>query len=111
MNDWLDFDPDQTIRDFDYTRRAAANMNRIIDSAEFADMDADMIFHYLAKEMEIVYFPDYLKRYIYEKLEMPVPFADVSDETYLKIISQAFSDNGAPYSPPPRRKPPRSACG
>ncbi len=98
MNDWLDFDPDQTIRDFDYTRRAAANMNRIIDSAEFADMDADMIFHYLAKEMEIVYFPDYLKRYIYEKLEMPVPFADVSDETYLKIISQAFSDNGAPYS-------------
>ena len=98
MSEWLDFDPDQTIRDFDYTRRAAANLNRIIDAAEFADMDADMIFHYLAKEMEIVFFPDYLKRYIYEKLEMPVPFSHVSDEEYMKIISQAFSDNSAPYS-------------
>ena len=98
MSDWLDFDPDMTIRDFDYTRRAAANMNRIIDASEFADMDADMIFHYLAGEMEIVYFPDYLKRYIYEKLEMPVPFSKVPDEEYLKIISQAFSDNNAPYS-------------
>ena len=98
MNDWLDFDPDQTIRDFDYTRRAAANMNRIMDASAFSDMDADMIFHYLAKEMEIVYFPDYLKRYIYEKLEIPAPFSDVPDDTYLKIISQAFSDNSAPYS-------------
>lgn len=98
MSDWLDFDPDQTIRDFDYTRRAAANMNRIIDASEFADMDADMIFRYLAKEMEIVLFPDYLKRYIYEKLEMPVPFSDVPEEEYRKIISQAFSDNAAPYS-------------
>ena len=83
MDNWLDFDPDQTIRDFDYTRRAAANMNRIIDASEFADMDADMIFRYLAKEMEIVLFPDYLKRYIYEKLEMPVPFSDVPEEEYV----------------------------
>ena len=98
MDNWLDFDPDQTIRDFDYTRRAAANMNRIIDSSEFEDMDADMIFRYLAKEMEIVSFPDYLKRYIYEKLELPVPFASVDDAEYLRIISQSFSDNSAPYS-------------
>ena len=61
-------------------------------------MDADMIFHFLAKEMEIVFFPDYLKRCTYEKLEMPAPFSNVPDEEYMKIISQAFSDNSEPYS-------------
>ncbi|MBQ4425517.1 MAG: hypothetical protein II882_07265 [Lachnospiraceae bacterium] len=98
MSDWLDFDFDQTIRDFEYTRRAAAGMNRIIDSADFEDMDADMIFHYLAHEMEVVLFPDYLKRYIYEKLKPDRPFSEIPAAEYQAIISQAFSDNNAPYS-------------
>lgn len=98
MSNWLDFDIDQTIRDYDYTMRAAASMNRIIDSSEFEEMDADMIFNYLSREMEIVLFPDFLKRYIYEKLEIDAPFRDVPQKEYEYIISQSFEANNAPYS-------------
>lgn len=98
MSNWLDFDLDKTVKDFEYTRRAAIQMNRVIDSDEFKDMDSDMIFDYLANRMEIVWFPDYLKRYIYEKLKMDVPFKEVSNEDYLEIISASFTDNCAPCS-------------
>ena len=98
MSTWLDFDVDQTIRDFDYTKRAAASMNRIIDSAAFEEMDAEMIFSYLSREMEVVLFPDFLKRYIYEKLEIDAPFRDVPQKEYEYIISQSFEANRAPYS-------------
>ena len=64
MSHWLDFDLDATVHDFEYTRRATVNMNRIIDSSDFAQMDAEMIFDYLSREMEIVLCPDYLRRYI-----------------------------------------------
>ena len=98
MSEWLDFDLDKSVRDYEYTRRAAVQMNRIIDSGDFEEMDADMIFDYLVNRMEIVWFPDYLKRYIYEKLEMDVPFRDVALPEYQEIISGAFTDNSAPYS-------------
>ena len=98
MGDWLDFDLDKSVRDYEYTRRAAVQMNRVIDSGDFEDMDANMIFDYLVNRMEIVWFPDYLKRYIYEKLEMEVPFKEVSLAEYQEIISSAFTDNCAPYS-------------
>ena len=98
MNSWLDFDLDKTVRDYEYTRRAAVQMNRIIDSSEFAQMDADMIFDYLSGQMEVVLFPDYLKRYIYEKLGMEQPFSTVPLKEYQQIISLAFSDHAAPYS-------------
>ncbi len=98
MESWLDFDFDQTIQDYDYTRRAAASITRIIDSSEFEEMDAEMIFRYLSREMEIVLFPDYLKRYIYEKVGIDIPFAEVPESEYVQIISQSFSDNNAPCS-------------
>lgn len=98
MNDWMNFDLDKTVHDFEYTRRAAVHMNRIIDSREFEEMDADMIFDYLANRMEIVWFPDYLKRYIYEKLETEIPFPDITLSDYADIISSSFADNSAPYS-------------
>ena len=98
MSDWLDFDFEKTLQDFDYTRRAAAKMNRIIDAGEFAEMDADMIFDYLANGMEVVLFPDYLKRYIYEKLKPEEPFKDIPNAVYQEILSESFADNHAPYS-------------
>lgn len=98
MSHWLDFDLDATVHDFEYTRRATVNMNRIIDSSDFAQMDAEMIFDYLSREMEIVLFPDYLRRYIYSKLGTKVPFSDIPKEEYLRILSDAFSANAAPWS-------------
>ena len=98
MTYWQDFDIDRTIRDFDYTKRAAAGMNRIIDSAPFEDMDAGKIFQYLSKEMEVVLFPDYLKRYIYQKLAPDEPFAEMTQAMYQEIIASSFEANRAPYS-------------
>ena len=98
MSSWLDYDFDSTIRDFEYTRRAAAGISRVMDSDDFRDMDADMIFEFLSKEMEVVLFPDYLKRYIYEKLEIDRPFGEVPTSFYQKVISDCLEDNQAPYS-------------
>ena len=98
MSYWMDFDIDKTIHDFDYTRRAAVRMNEVIDSEDFADMDAEMIFNYISKQMNIVLFPDFLKRYIYEKVGIDAPFSEVPDSYYLDIISSSFEYNDAPYS-------------
>ena len=98
MSHWLDFDLDATVHDFEYTRRAAVKMNRIIDSSDFEQMDADMIFDYLSKEMEIVVFPDYLRRYIYSRINTRVPFSEVPREEYLRILTDSFTDNSAPWS-------------
>ena len=98
MSDWQDFDLDRTIHDYDYTRRAVCKMNRIMDSSEFESMDADAIFRYLSDEMDVVIFPDFLKRYIYEHAEIDAPFADVPDSVYQEIISDAFADNKAPLA-------------
>ena len=98
MNNWLDYDFDSTIKDFEYTRRAAAGISRVIDSADFQDMDADMIFEYLSREIEVVLFPDYLKRYLYQKLGLTRPFGQIPTSFYQKVISDSLEDSQAPYS-------------
>ena len=69
-------------------------------------MDEDAIFQYLAGEMDILLFPDYLKRYIYEKAEIDAPFREIPDSVYAEIISASFADNDAPiaFSPTKARK-------
>ena len=69
-----DFDCTRSIRDFEFTKRAVHDMNRILDSEEFQHMDAEQIFRYLSEEMSIVVFSDFLKRYIYELAEIDMPF-------------------------------------
>lgn len=98
MNDWLDFDIDKTIRDFDYTKRAVANMDAVISSEDFESMDSEMIFKYLSEQMNVVLFPDYLKRYIYGKVDIEAVFSEVTDRVYADIISSSFEYNEAPYS-------------
>lgn len=98
MDNWMDFDFDKTIRDFEYTKRAVANMDAVISSKDFETMDADMIFHYLLKQMTVVLFPDYLKRYIYKMVGIDAPFSSVDDSVYADIIITSFKYNEAPFS-------------
>jgi len=95
---WMDVDFNSSIRDFEYTKRVQAEMNTLWYSDEFDAMDSTAIFNYLKDKMEIVIFADYLKRYIYEKAEIEIPFRDITDEDFHKIITQAFTDNRAPFS-------------
>ena len=92
----LDFS--RTVRDFDFTRKAMRGISRVVSSADFEAMDADMIFDYLLNEMEIVVFSDYLKRYIYERAEMKTPYAKVPEEVYQDIILESFEQNRSPVS-------------
>ena len=63
-----DLDFEQTVafdsvKDFEFTRKAAQKFRQVVSLDEFEDEDADVIFHYLYKEMELVSFGDHLKRH------------------------------------------------
>lgn len=94
----MEFDITHTIEDYEYTRRSVIDMNRIMDSREFREMDSETIYRYLLGQMRIVSFKDYLKRYIYERNPQQVPFAKVKEDTYTKIIIDSFQKNHAPGS-------------
>ena len=97
-NYFEEFDCTHSIRDYEFTRRAVHDMNRVLDSETFADMDAEDIFRYLSEEMSIVVFCDYLKRYLYELAEIDVPFYTVPDEVYIDIIKESFKENHMAFS-------------
>ena len=89
---------ESTIRDYEFTKRAKHQIQRIVDSDDFQDMDSEAIFRYLYGSMQIVSFKDYLRRYIYEKLGIDEPFSAVRDEDYREIIAYSFDENAAPHS-------------
>ena len=62
-NRMQDLDFEQTVafdsvKDFEFTRRAAQRFRQVVSLDGFEDEDADVIFHYLYKEMELVSFGD-----------------------------------------------------
>lgn len=68
-NRMQDLDFEQTVafdrvEDFEFTRKAVQRFRQVVSLEGFEDEDADVIFHYLYKEMELVSFGDHLKRYI-----------------------------------------------
>ncbi|MBQ9708437.1 MAG: hypothetical protein IJV66_04555 [Firmicutes bacterium] len=97
-NYFEEFDCSRSIRDFEFTRRAVHDMNRILDSEAFENMDAKEIFRYLSEEMSIVVFSDFLKRYLYELAEIDEPFGSIPDEVYIDIIRESFKENHMAFS-------------
>ncbi len=98
-----DLDFEQTVafdavEDFEFTRKAAQKFRQVVSLDSFEDEDADVIFHYLYKEMELVSFGDYLKRYIYERAELPEPFGEVPQEVYRDIVVESFKETYTPKS-------------
>lgn len=87
-----------TIRDYDFTKRSAANLKRITDSGGFREEDSETIFRYLRNQMEVVPFGDYLKRYLYEKCALETPFREVPEDVYISLIADSFTTNRAPHS-------------
>ena len=58
-NRMQDLDFEQTVafdsvKDFEFTRKAAQKFRQVVSLDSFEDEDADVIFHYLYKEMELV---------------------------------------------------------
>lgn len=95
---WLDLDLEKSISDYEFTKYAVFSLNKVINSEDFEEMDASKIFQYLSREMRIVRFNDFLKRYIYEKAGFEEPFEDVTDMMYKEIIVTSFRENHVPFS-------------
>ena len=51
---WDALDFNQTVRDYDFTRRAIRRVNSVVYSPEFEEMDSDAIFKALFEEMQLV---------------------------------------------------------
>jgi hypothetical protein len=101
-----DLDFEQTVafdsvKDFEFTRKAAQRFRQVVSLDTFEDEDADVIFHYLYKEMELVSFGDYLKRYVYERADLEEPFAEVPQEVYRDIVIESFKETCTPKSMTP----------
>ncbi len=102
-NSMRDLDFEQTeslepVRDFEFTRKAARRFREIVSLDQFEEEDAGVIFHYLYKEMELVSFGDYLKRYIYERAGLTEDFAEVPQEVYREIVTDSFKETRTPKS-------------
>ena len=98
-----DLDFEQTVafdsvQDYEFTRKAARRFREVVSLDSFEEEDADVIFRYLYKEMELVSFGDHLKRYIYERAGLEEPFAEVPTETYREIALDSFQETGTPKS-------------
>ena len=97
----LDFEQNvafDKVQEYEFTRRAAQRFRQVVSLDSFEDEDADVIFHYLYKEMELVSFGDHLKRYIYERAELEEPFSEVPQEVYKEIVVDSFKETYTPKS-------------
>lgn len=103
-NMWSRIDFDSTIKDFEFTRRAMNEIHKVVYSGDFEDMDAEMIFSYLQRKMELVSFRDFLRRYLYSAAQMKEPFYSVSDDVYREIIMTSFDETFTPHSMEPTTK-------
>lgn len=86
---------------FEYTRKAAQNIQRVYDSEFFDEQDSEEIFQYLSRNMPDFSFSDQLKRYIYNtkmKEDSKRPFEEVTDKEYVKIIIDSFKDSDTDFS-------------
>ena len=102
-NRMKDLDFEQTVafdsvKDFEFTRKAAQRFRQVVSLDTFEEEDADVIFHYLYKEMELVSFGDHLKRYIYERAGLEEPFGEVTQEIYRDIVVESFKETYTPKS-------------
>ena len=102
-NSMLDLDFEEnvafdSVKDFEFTRKAAQRFRQVVSLEGFEEEDADVIFHYLYKEMELVSFGDHLKRYIYERAGLEEPFGEVTQEMYREIVIESFRETYTPKS-------------
>lgn len=105
-NRMQDLDFEQTVafdrvEEFEFTRKAAQRFRQVVSLEGFEDEDADVIFHYLYKEMELVSFGDHLKRYIYERAGLEEPYSEVTQDIYRDIVIDSFHETCTPKSMKP----------
>ncbi len=84
--------------EMDFTERALDTFYNTVDDPYFLEKDASLIFSTLQSKIKPVPFGEYLKRYLYKKAQISVPFEEVGLKDYQQIIKFAFDENGVPPS-------------
>ena len=81
---------------YNYTLIAESRFQKVIYADAFLDVDARTIYEGLCNDLRLVSFCDYLKRYVYTKAGLKVPFSQVTLQDYKAIILASFKENRTP---------------
>ena len=49
----IEFDITKSLRDYEYTKRSVVDLNRVVDSKQFEEMDSETIFQYQKDRLRI----------------------------------------------------------
>ena len=85
-------------KELEYTDNAWQSVYHVAEEGCFSENEADVIFEELMKNMRVVPFGEYLKRYLYQKNSMTEPFHHVELQTFQKIILDSFTATKTPAS-------------
>lgn len=89
---------EDTIRGTAFTDNAWDALYGAVDSREFIDNDAPVIYEALSAKLSFIPFGDYLKRYIHRRSRMTVPLSQVELNDYRRIIRDSFAERLTPPS-------------
>ena len=82
----------------DFTLRSEENFYEAADLDSFRDQDADIIYAHLVKQMRLIPFGDYLRRYIYMQAGYDEDFEQIDLREFQTVIVEAFRESGTPPS-------------
>ncbi len=86
------------MKDVEFTDVAKEYMLEALADEYFLDRDATIIYKTLEKNLKLISFGNYLKRYIYEKAGIKKAFEEVTIKEYQEIIKFSFEDTYTPCS-------------
>lgn len=82
---------------YEFSKEAYRKIGKLIGREDFQEMNSSQILHFLIKEMQVIPFSDYLKRYIYLEVKPEESFREVTDEFYIQILLNCFKENHVPF--------------
>ncbi|MCQ2492514.1 MAG: hypothetical protein MJ087_05690 [Lachnospiraceae bacterium] len=98
MIHWDDLTLENSIKDYEFTKRVFSQMKQVVSREDFIDQEAEEIFAYLKDQMEMISFGDYLRRFLFHQLGEGIAFSDLETSDYVEIIFESFERNHAPFS-------------
>lgn len=82
----------------DFTLRSEENFYEAADLESFRDQDAEIIYDHLVKQMRIIPFGEYLRRYLYLQAGFEDSFEEIDIREFQSIIVESFRDSSTPPS-------------
>jgi|GEM_PF-299647 len=82
----------------DFTKRSEEYFYDTVDLKDFRDKEAEYIYDCLRKNLRLIPFCDYLKRYIFIKSGMTDDYRQIDLREYQEIIIESFRENNTPPS-------------